>query len=333
MGYTPDYAVRSQIVTKIRDQFINNIRRILSTDPKYTYVELPNGDYDFVNTKVIISDIFPQDHIFYPAIIIENISGAEDRYLGPESEYIPRSLPPQAQDATTSTNFDVLSIIDTTHLGVSSLTGLNVGDTISQGTNTTTITFIGLPITITSIPDSTHIVVSSVAGISNGDTIVQGVHTTVVQAVGTSIGPNYIQVVSSSGFVLGTAYDISVPQITVGSTSGWAVSTTSLSGNEVLFASITSSTVTINIYTIDDSIQRDELTDLIYNNLKYTTTDLANFGIEIIKTHFPTFASAYSEGRWFFSGKLSIDVYSEWNGVVANAPNITDNNVSISLSE
>jgi len=332
MGYTPDYVVRSQIITKIRDQVINNIRRLLSTDPKYTYVELPSGEYDFTNTKVIISDIFPQDHAFYPAIVVENISGAETRYLGPESEYIPKSLPPSAEDNTTSTPFNVTAVIDSTHLGVSSLTGLNIGDVIMQGINTTTIAFVGLPITISSVPDSTHIVVSSIAGIKIGDTIVQGVHTTTVQAVGTNSGPNYVQVASSSGFVVGTAYDTNVPQITVGSTSGWAVTTTNLAGNELLFSSIVS-TVTINIYTIDDSIQRDEITDLLYNNFKYTTTDLANFGIEIIKTSFPTFASAYNEGRWFFSGKLVMDVYSEWNGVVAPAVNITANNVSVSLSE
>lgn len=333
MGYTPDYAVRSQIVTKIRDQFINNIRTLLAPpEPKYTYVELPNGEYDFTNTKVIVSDIFPQDHVFYPAIIVENISGAETRYLGPESDQIIKSLPPSAQDNTTSTTFNVTAVIDSTHLGVSSLTGLHIGDVISQGTNTTAIAFVGLPITISSVPDSTHLVMSSVAGIQIGDVLMQGVHTTTVQAVGTNSGPNYVQVASSSGFIAGTAYDTNVPQLTVGSTSGWAVTTTNLAGNESLFSSIVS-TVTINIYLIDDSIQRDELTDLIYNNFKYTTTDLANFGIEIIKTSFPTFASAYNEGRWFFSGKLTIDVYSEWNGVVAPAVNITANNVSISLSE
>src|SRR5229473_7727722 len=105
MGYTPDYIIRSQIVTKIRDQVINNIRRLLSMDPKYTYVELPDGEYDFANTKVIVSDIFPQDHVWYPAIIVENISGDETRYLGPESDQIIKSLPPSAQDNTTSTTF------------------------------------------------------------------------------------------------------------------------------------------------------------------------------------------------------------------------------------
>jgi hypothetical protein len=329
MGYTPDYTVRSQIVTKIRDQIINNIRRLLSTDPKYTYVELPNGEYDFANTKVIISDIFPQDHVWYPAIIVENISGDETRYLGPESEQIVKTLPPSAEDTTTSTPFNVTAIIDTTHLGVNSLTGLHIGDTIIQGANTTTIVFVGLPFTISSVPDGTHLAVSSLAGIKVGDVIVQGIHTTTVSGI---TGPTTLQVVSSTGFVAGTAYDTNVPQLTVGSTSGWAVTTTHLAGNELLFASI-ASTVTINIYTIDDSLGRDELTDLIYNNFKYTTTDLANFGIEIIKTSFPTFASAYNEGRWFFSGKLTIDVYSEWNGVVAPAVNITDNNVSITLSE
>lgn len=329
MGYIPDYAIRSQIVTKIRDQFINNLRRILSTDPKYTYVELPNGDYDFSQTKVIVSDIFPQDHIFYPAIIIENISGAEDRYLGPESEQIIKSLPPSSQDTTTSTTFNITKIIGTIQLGVDSLMGLNIGDTITQGTNTTTISAIGLPFTISSVPDSTHLAVSSLAGISVGDSIVQGIHTTTISGIS---GPTTIEVASSSGFIDGMAYDTNVAQLTVGNNSGWTVSTTYLAGNETLFSSIVS-TVTINIYLIDDSIQRDELTDLLYNYFKYNTTDLADFGIEIIKTHFPAFASAYSEGRWFFSGKLAIDVYSEWDGVVAPAVNITDNNVSISLSE
>ena len=329
MGYTPDYAVRSQIITKIRDQVINNLRRLLSTDTKYTYVELPNGEYDFANTKVIISDIFPQDHIWYPAIIVENISGAEERYLGPESDQVIKNLPPSAQDNTTSTTFNVIRVIDSTHLEVSSLTGLNIGDVISQGTNITSIAFVGLPITITGVTDGTHLDISSLVGIKVGDTIVQGMHTTTVSGIS---GATTIEVASSSGFVTGTAYDTNVPQLTVGSTSGWAVTTTNLAGNESLFSSIVS-TVTINIYTIDDSIQRDELTDLIYNNFKYTTTDLANFGIEIIRTSFPTFASAYNEGRWFFSGKLVMDVYSEWDGVVAPAVNITDNNVSISLSE
>jgi hypothetical protein len=329
MGYTPDYAVRSQIVTKIRDQIINNIRRLLSTDSKYTYVELPDGEYDFSQTKVIVSDIFPQDSAFYPAIIVENISGTETRYLGPESDQIIKSLPPSAQDNTTSTTFNVTAVIDTTHLGVNSLTGLHIGDVISQGTNTTTIAFVGLPVTITSVPDSTHLNVSSLFGIKVGDTIVQGIHTTTVSSISSSTS---IQVVSSTGFVAGPAYDTNVPQLTVGSTSGWAVTTTNLAGNELLFSSIVS-TVTINIYTIDDSLGRDEITDLIYNNFKYTTTDLANFGIEIIKTTFPTFASAYNEGRWFFSGKLVMDVYSEWDGVVAPAVNITDNSVSITLSE
>lgn len=332
MGYTPDYIVRAQVITKIRDKIIANIRRLLTTDPKYTYVELPNGEYDFANTKIIISDIFPQDHIFYPAIVVETISGDETRYLGPESDYIPKSLPPSSQDTTTSTPFDVTSIIDTTHLGVSSLTGLNIGNIITQGTNITTIAFVGLPVTITAIPDATHIAVSSVAGIKIGDTLVQGIHTTTVVVDLVPLGPNVLQVASSAGFIAGTAYDTNAPQLTVGSTAGWAVSTTHLAGDELLFSSIVS-TVTINIYTIDDSIQRDELTDLIYNDFKYTTTDLANFGIEIIKTHFPAHASAYNEGRWFFSGKLTMDVYSEWDGVVAPAVNITDNNVSVSISE
>ena len=197
MGYTPDYQVRSQVVTKIRDKIIANLRRLLTTDPKYTYVELPNGEYDFTNTKVIISDIFPQDHIFYPAIIVNTTTSAEDRYIGPDTNQL----------------------------------------------------------------------------VKNGSHVVT---------------------------------------------------------DDLLFDSFVS-TVNINVYTIDDSLSRDVICDILYNNFKYTNTDLAEFGIEIIRTSFPTFAGNYAEGRWYFTGNLTMELYSEWNGSLGSGTTMTQTNVSVSL--
>jgi len=199
MGYTPDYTVRSQIVTKLRDKVIANIRRLLSTDPKYSYVELPNGQYDFDNTKVIISDIIPQDHAFYPAIIVESIPADETRYIGPDTNRLVKN------------NLNVVT-------------------------------------------------------------------------------------------------------------------------DDLLFDSFTS-TVAINIYTIDDTIARDELSDLIYNNFKYTNEDLANAGIEIIRTHFPVHAQSYAEGRWYLTGRMTMELYSEWNGTLGTGVTVTQTNVTVTLSE
>ena len=189
MGYVSNYSTY-QITTKIRDKIVNNIRRLLTGDPKYTYIELPNGDYDFANTRVIISDIVPQSSIFYPAIIVESLGGDEERYIGPD--------------------------------------------------------------TLNLVKNNSHVVT-----------------------------------------------------------------------DDKLFTSI-KSTVAINIYTIDDTIARDELTDLIYNNFKYTNDDLANAGIEIFKTHFPVHAQAYAEGRWYLTGRITMELYSEWNGSLGTG-NLLDN--------
>ena len=49
------------------------------------------------------------------------------------------------QDLTTGVNFTVLNISDNTHITVSSTTGVNPGDTIQQGTYTTTVTSVDSP--------------------------------------------------------------------------------------------------------------------------------------------------------------------------------------------
>jgi hypothetical protein len=59
------------------------------------------------------------------------------------------------QDITTGVNFTVTNIPDTTHIVVSSTTGVNPGDTIQQGSYTTTVT---------TVTDLTNLVIASTEG-------------------------------------------------------------------------------------------------------------------------------------------------------------------------
>lgn len=77
-----------QINKKIRDAIIINLRRIFTGDTAYPYVETVGGEYDFKNTKIVISDVIPQQHAFWPAIIVDSVTGTETRYLGDDLGYI-----------------------------------------------------------------------------------------------------------------------------------------------------------------------------------------------------------------------------------------------------
>jgi hypothetical protein len=45
---------------------------------------LPSGEYDFDNTKIVISDVIPQENAFWPCIVVNTVVGQEQRYLGPD---------------------------------------------------------------------------------------------------------------------------------------------------------------------------------------------------------------------------------------------------------
>jgi len=62
------------------------------------------------------------------------------------------------QDITTAVNFTVSNISDNTHIAVSSTTGINPGDTIQQGSYTTTVT---------SITDTTNLVIGNANGFTS----------------------------------------------------------------------------------------------------------------------------------------------------------------------
>lgn len=176
-----------QINRKVRDAVILNLRRVFTGDPKYPYVETPEGEYDFANTKVVISDIIPQESAFFPAIVVDTVSGEEERYLGDD------------------------------------LGELKDSNNVSQA--------------------------------------------------------------------------------------------------DMQFSSIVL-TVNVSFYTIDDTIARDELVDRVYDHFKSITDDLADSGIEIIKTSFLSDRRTFVLDRYLIVAGLSLKVYTEWNDQDTGYPTI-----------
>lgn len=187
-----------QVNRKIRDAFILNIRRAFTGDAKYPYVETLSGEYDFDNTKVVISDITPQESAFFPAIVIETLSGAENRYLGPD-------------------------------------------DLLEHKNNS-------------------------------------------FEAI-----------------------------------------------DDQKFSSIVS-TLTISIYTINDSIARDEIVDRIYDRLKTITDDIADNGIEIIRATFPAHAQNFQNDRWYYTARLTFTIYSEWKDDMGPGTLVASIPITLSLT-
>lgn len=167
-----------QVQRKIRDSVILILRRLFLLDPKYPYVTTLSGEHDYDNTKIIISDVLPQDHVFYPAIVVDVITTNESRYLGPDS----------------------------------------------------------------------------------------------------------------LGEVKNVDFEVT---------------------DSLLFASLNSS-AEINVYTIDDTISRDEIVDRIYDHLKLIRDDLADNGIELKEVRFNAGTRTFADNRWFYIATLSLELYSEW---------------------
>jgi hypothetical protein len=71
-------------------------------------------------------------------------------------------------------------------------------------------------------------------------------------------------------------------------------------------------TVNINLYTIDDTIARDEVLDVIYNNISTIRDQLAVDGIEMIRRTFPTESRVMQDNRWYITNHFTLELYLEW---------------------
>lgn len=87
--------------------------------------------------------------------------------------------------------------------------------------------------------------------------------------------------------------------------------------------------VNINIYTIDDTLARDNITDLIYNNISEIRTVLATNGIEMIDRTLPTEGRIFQDQRQYITNHFTLRVYCEWSDNLTPIVNVSSINVSV----
>jgi hypothetical protein len=86
--------------------------------------------------------------------------------------------------------------------------------------------------------------------------------------------------------------------------------------------------VSIKVYTIDDTLARDNIIDLIYNNLSEIRTQLAIHGIEMIDRTMPTETRLVQNQRVYIENHFILRVYCEWSD---NLPITNISSISITV--
>jgi hypothetical protein len=89
--------------------------------------------------------------------------------------------------------------------------------------------------------------------------------------------------------------------------------------------------VNINLYTIDDTIARDEIIDLIYNNISTIRDDLAIHGIEMIDRTLPTESRVFQDQRQYITNRFTLRVYCEWTEDNVPIVNISGVNITVPI--
>ena len=90
-------------------------------------------------------------------------------------------------------------------------------------------------------------------------------------------------------------------------------------------------TVNIKLYTIDDTLARDKIIDLIYNNMSEIRHQLAINGIEMIDRTMPTETRLAQNQRIYIENHFVLRVYCEWSD---NLPitNITSMSITVPVN-
>lgn len=86
--------------------------------------------------------------------------------------------------------------------------------------------------------------------------------------------------------------------------------------------------VNIKVYTIDDTLARDKIIDLIYNNLSEIRHQLATNGIEMIDRTLPTETRIAQNQRIYIENHFILRVYCEWSDSLS-IQNVTSVGVSV----
>ena len=104
------------------------------------------------------------------------------------------------------------------------------------------------------------------------------------------------------------------------------------SSNVVIQSEIFSSlvvTIAIKIYSIDDTLARDNIADLIYNNLSEIRDVLAANGIEMIDRTLPNETRIAQDQRIYIENPFILRVYCEWSDSLTPITNITSVSVTV----
>lgn len=70
-----------QIKKRVRDAIITNLKNFFKTHEKYRYVETEEGIVDLERTKIMISDVTPNEVLKIPVIYVDVMSGTETRLI------------------------------------------------------------------------------------------------------------------------------------------------------------------------------------------------------------------------------------------------------------
>lgn len=58
------------------------MRNAFIAHPKYPYIELPDGEWDFEKSKIWIADAVPVETAAWPMVVVSALAGDDERYLG-----------------------------------------------------------------------------------------------------------------------------------------------------------------------------------------------------------------------------------------------------------
>lgn len=86
--------------------------------------------------------------------------------------------------------------------------------------------------------------------------------------------------------------------------------------------------VNIKVYTIDDTIARDQIVDLIYNNISELRSQLAILGMEMIDRTMPTETRLVQNQRVYIENHFILRLYCEWSDALP-ITNITSLSITV----
>src|ERR1035437_7018499 len=165
---------------------------------------------------------FPVENFRIENVIINPLPGEAGRLIWNSvlNEFLIDVELPITITSISNASFNVITVVDGTHLVVSSTAGIIALDAIVQGANTTTVTtvtngtdlvvadttgFVGqgitsVPFEVITVTDPTHLVVDHTTGMLPGYTITQGINSTTITSV---TDFTHLVVVDTTGWVGG----------------------------------------------------------------------------------------------------------------------------------